>query len=58
MALRSGHGNGASTPRIEVLPPGKHRCRIDFAIVGFDGAPWLACEVDGVAYHSSKEPIS
>ncbi len=36
---------------------GKHRFRIDFAIVAHDGRPWLACEVDGFAYHSSKEQI-
>lgn len=36
---------------------GKHRFRLDFAIVAHDGRPWLACEVDGFAYHSSKEQI-
>jgi very-short-patch-repair endonuclease len=33
------------------------RYRIDFALIGSDGAPWLACEVDGFAYHSSKDQI-
>ena len=36
---------------------GKHRYRIDFAIVAHDGRPWLACEVDGFAFHSSKDQI-
>lgn len=36
---------------------GKHRYRIDFAIVAPDGKPWLACEVDGFAFHSSKDQI-
>lgn len=36
---------------------GKHRYRLDFAIVAPDGRPWLACEVDGFAFHSSKEQI-
>ncbi|HEX4338097.1 MAG TPA: DUF559 domain-containing protein [Polyangiaceae bacterium] len=35
----------------------KHRYRIDFAIVAHDGRPWIACEVDGFAFHSSKEQI-
>lgn len=33
---------------------GKDRYRIDFAIVAHDGPPWLACEIDGFAFHSSK----
>lgn len=36
---------------------GKHRYRIDFAIVAHDGRPWVACEVDGFAFHSSKDQI-
>lgn len=36
---------------------GKHRYRIDFAIVAHEGPPWLACEVDGFAFHSSKDQI-
>lgn len=36
---------------------GTHRYRLDFAIVTPDGRPWLACEVDGFAYHSSKEQV-